>query len=66
MDSADSFRMQVAKNELDILLQDKGLVNREIPILFYANKNDLQSAASAVDVSTSLGLDNVTDRPWKI
>ena len=38
IDSTDEFRIQIAKNELDELLQNKGLIERDVPILFFANK----------------------------
>ena len=44
VDAADRLRIKVAKNELDMLLQNQGLISQEIPILFYANKMDLGSA----------------------
>ena len=44
VDSADRFRIQVAKNELDILLDHPAIKGREVPILFFANKMDLAMA----------------------
>ena len=35
-------------------------------MLFFANKNDLSGAMSASDISDSLELQNIVDRPWHI
>ena len=64
VDAADKLRVKVAKNELDMLLQNEGLISREIPILFFANKMDLGTAMQAPEVANELELDNITDRPW--
>ena len=39
---------------------------REVPILFFANKMDIQGSMDAAKVASSLDLDNITDRPWHI
>ena len=66
IDSSDTIRMQVAKNELEELLSNKGLIEREVPILFFANKQDLGMAQSASEISNTLELHDITDRSWKI
>ena len=66
VDAADQLRIRVAKNELEMLLQNQSLYRREVPILFFANKMDLSSAMSAADVSNGLELHNIVDRPWHI
>ena len=66
VDAADRLRIKVAKNELEMLLQNESLISREVPILFYANKMDLSSAMTPSEVSNELELDLVTDRPWTI
>ena len=58
--------MQIAKNELEELLTNKGLVERDVPILFYANKQDLEGAQSAAEISNIFELHEITDRSWKI
>jgi len=58
--------MCVVKDELDTLLAHKDLVNRPVPILFFANKMDLPRALSAADVSKLLALETIVDRPWRI
>ena len=42
------------------------MIKREIPILFFANKMDLNSAMSPADVANELELDSITDRGWTI
>ena len=59
-------RISVAKNELDMLLENESLSEREVPILFFANKMDLQGSMDAATVASSLELENITDRPWHI
>ena len=56
VDSTDKLRIQVAKNELEILLDNAcnifklvlryklAIKKREIPVLFFANKMDLAMA----------------------
>ena len=39
---------------------------REIPILFYANKMDLNVAMQPAEVCSNLELENIVDRPWHI
>ena len=58
--------MQVAKNELEELLSNRGLIEREVPILFFANKQDLGMAQTASEISNTLELHDITDRSWKI
>ena len=55
----------VAKDELDGLLSHP-LLGPRVPVLFLANKMDLPTALSPVDVAQALGLVNIRDRPWHI
>ncbi|XP_039261042.1 ADP-ribosylation factor-like protein 6 [Styela clava] len=66
LDSADKLRMAVAKDELDHLLNHVDIKMRKVPILFYANKMDLQDSLSAVKCSQLLGLDHIKNKPWHI
>ena len=66
VDASDQLRIRVAKNELDLLLEDEVLMKRDVPIMFFANKMDLDEAMSALEVSEALELDNITDRTWNI
>jgi ADP-ribosylation factor-like protein 6 len=49
-----------------MLLENESLSEREVPILFFANKMDLQGSMDAAKVASSLELENITDRPWHI
>jgi ADP-ribosylation factor-like protein 6 len=66
IDSSDSVRMCVVKDELDTLLQHKDIGKRSVPILFFANKMDLPKSLTPAQVSEALQLPNLTDRPWHI
>ncbi|XP_064472588.1 ADP-ribosylation factor-like protein 6 [Ornithodoros turicata] len=66
IDSTDSLRLVVAKDELDMMLQHKDMKDRALPILFFANKSDLRDALSSVKISQSLGLDLLKDKSWHI
>lgn len=39
---------------------------RKIPVLFFANKMDLQDAMTSAKVSQMLRLENIQDKPWHI
>lgn len=64
VDSADRKRLQETGYELNELLSDDKL-NR-VPVLVYANKQDLLHAASAAEIAQSLNLHLIKDRPWQI
>ncbi|RXM92227.1 ADP-ribosylation factor-like protein 6 [Acipenser ruthenus] len=66
IDSSDTLRMVVAKEELDTLLNHPDIKHRRMPILFFANKMDLRDALSSVKVSQLLCLENIKDKPWHI
>mmetsp|Transcript_21220 Transcript_21220/g.36145 ORF Transcript_21220/g.36145 Transcript_21220/m.36145 type:complete len:186 (+) Transcript_21220:102-659(+) len=64
IDSGDKFRLVVAKDELDNMLSNPRL--GKVPILFLANKKDLPSALSPVEIAQALKLEEIKDRPWQI
>ncbi|XP_069049902.1 ADP-ribosylation factor-like protein 6 isoform X3 [Lepisosteus oculatus] len=66
VDSADRLRIVVAKEELEALINHPDVKRKRIPILFYANKMDLQGSLSSVGVSQMMGLSSLTDKPWQI
>ena len=47
-------------------MENQGLIEREIPILIFANKMDLPNSMTHLDVSNEIELHNITDRPWSI
>ncbi|KAK9808658.1 hypothetical protein WJX72_001484 [[Myrmecia] bisecta] len=65
IDSADRLRLCVAKDELDNLLASKQLPAK-VPLLFYANKKDVPTALSPVEVAQALKLEDIRDKPWQI
>lgn len=55
----------VAKDELDTMLSNPSLP-RDIPLLMFANKKDLPTALSPIEVAQALKLEDIRDRPWQI
>merc|ERR1712066_688091 len=64
IDSSDARRLEESGTELKELLQDDKLA--QIPLVIFANKQDLLNAKSAEDISTNLKLDEIKDRTWTI
>mmetsp|Transcript_20503 Transcript_20503/g.41028 ORF Transcript_20503/g.41028 Transcript_20503/m.41028 type:complete len:190 (-) Transcript_20503:19-588(-) len=64
IDSADRRRLEETGVELQLLLDEDKLAG--VPVLIYANKQDLLSAMSAAEISTALNLHTIRDRPWQI
>lgn len=65
VDSADRARLEEVNTELSRLLTDEEkLVG--VPLLVFANKQDLLSALSAADISVGLNLPEIKDRAWQI
>eukprot|EP00201_Polytomella_parva_P021940 CAMPEP_0175046120 /NCGR_PEP_ID=MMETSP0052_2-20121109/4844_1 /TAXON_ID=51329 ORGANISM="Polytomella parva, Strain SAG 63-3" /NCGR_SAMPLE_ID=MMETSP0052_2 /ASSEMBLY_ACC=CAM_ASM_000194 /LENGTH=174 /DNA_ID=CAMNT_0016309811 /DNA_START=102 /DNA_END=626 /DNA_ORIENTATION=+ len=64
IDSGDKIRTVVAKDEIDQMLRHPQL--RKVPILFFANKKDLPTALTPVELACALQLEDIRDRPWQI
>ncbi|XP_039293367.1 ADP-ribosylation factor-like protein 3 [Nilaparvata lugens] len=64
IDSADRKRLDETGYELSELLIDDKLVG--VPLMVFANKQDLLHAATAADVAHALCLHQIKDRPWQI
>lgn len=64
MDSADRKRVDETGFELSELLADDKLIG--VPVLVYANKQDLALAAKASEIAQELNLHLIRDRPWQI
>lgn len=64
IDSADKRRLEETGVELQQLLDEEKLQN--VPVLVFANKQDLLNAASPAEISADLGLDKIKDRTWQI
>ena len=64
VDSADIRRLEETGQELsELLLEDK---LRNVPLLVYANKQDMGQAVTAAEIAEGLGLHNIKDRDWQI
>ena len=64
MDSADTARTEEAKGELQSMLQEDDL--KTVPLLVFANKQDLTFALSAQEIAEKLSLEGIKDRKWSI
>jgi len=67
IDSADTVRLCIVKDELESLLAHKDIADKKIPVLFFANKMDLPKALTPAQVSDQLELPNtIKGKSWKI
>ncbi|KAL4491996.1 hypothetical protein ABPG72_008417 [Tetrahymena utriculariae] len=66
IDSTDYLRFQVVANEVELLLEQEDIKNRPVPILFLANKSDMQGAIAIESMKEKLKLSVITDRQWEI
>lgn len=66
VDSADSVRHMIVKDELSLILNHKDIANRPIPILFLANKQDAPRHQTPAQIAEILGLSKIVDRNWMI
>ena len=64
IDSSDKERIDISKQELFLLLQEEDL--KGVPIAILANKQDIEGAISDIEISESMGLCNIKNRPWAI
>ena len=64
IDSADQKRFEETGQELQELLVEEKLVG--VPLLLFANKQDLMGAAPASTIAEGLGLHTIKDRAWQI
>ncbi|XP_074599153.1 ADP-ribosylation factor-like protein 6 [Brevipalpus obovatus] len=67
IDSSDSLRLVVAKEELDLMLKHEEISTKpHLPILFFSNKMDLKDSLSSLQISQALGLNLLKERSWHI
>jgi len=65
IDSSDRDRLQISRSELLTLLSEDELLS--VPVLVFANKQDIQGAMKPEEISDALGLAGVeTNRPWSV
>ncbi|KAM9985245.1 hypothetical protein ACTFIZ_008794 [Dictyostelium cf. discoideum] len=64
VDSSDRDRMDQVKEEIDnLLIQDE---LKGVPILIFANKQDINNTMSTTEIVNSLNLNSIEDRKWYI
>jgi len=64
IDCSDRTRFEETGEELEELLSEDKLTG--VPVLIYANKQDLSSAAPASEVAQGLNLHTIRERAWQI
>lgn len=64
IDSADIARVEESGEELALLLDQDKL--KDVPLLVFANKQDLEGAMTAQELSDTMSLVNIRDRNWQI
>jgi signal recognition particle receptor subunit beta len=64
VDSSDTYRIDEVKDHLWRLLNEDEF--RDVPLLVYANKQDLESAMLVADVRDALNLNALRGREWHI
>eukprot|EP00927_Polykrikos_kofoidii_P078626 TRINITY_DN75432_c0_g1_i1.p1 TRINITY_DN75432_c0_g1~~TRINITY_DN75432_c0_g1_i1.p1 ORF type:complete len:182 (+),score=39.77 TRINITY_DN75432_c0_g1_i1:100-645(+) len=64
VDSSDHRRLEESGAELNELLSEDKLAG--VPLLVFANKQDLMHAVPANEISDALKLHNIKDRTWTI
>eukprot|EP00300_Choanocystis_sp_HF-7_P030251 c39039_g1_i1.p1 GENE.c39039_g1_i1~~c39039_g1_i1.p1 ORF type:complete len:179 (+),score=42.07 c39039_g1_i1:119-655(+) len=64
IDSADGRRLEETGFELNELLEEDALAG--LPLLVFANKQDLISALPPADIAEGLNLHAIRDRQWQI
>ncbi|KAK8809514.1 hypothetical protein WA158_000457 [Blastocystis sp. Blastoise] len=64
VDSADFDRLSIAHSELDVILNEDEL--HGVPLLVFANKQDIPGALRGDQISEGLGLTEIRDRKWTI
>ncbi|CAG5120087.1 unnamed protein product [Candidula unifasciata] len=64
IDSSDRKRFEETGDELTELLEEEKLAG--VPVLIFANKQDLLTAAKASEIAEGLNLNAIRDREWQI
>ena len=64
IDSTDKDRLDLAKQELFILINEEEL--QGVPIVILANKQDIEGALSDIEISESLELSEIKNNQWAI
>ena len=64
VDSTDQEKLSTAKEELLLLLEEEEL--RAVPLLVFANKQDLPGALNQGELIAEMGLTNTKNRQWAV
>ena len=64
IDSSDKERLDIAKQELFLLLQEDDL--KGVPIAILANKQDVEGCLSDAQISENMALTDIKNRQWAI
>ena len=64
IDSSDRRRLEETGMELNLLLEEEKLAG--VPLLVFANKQDLLNALPAAEIADGLNLMGIRDREWQI
>ena len=64
VDSVDKERINGAKQELHLMLEEEELNN--VALLVFANKQDLPGALTVTQISDALGLSSIRNHQWTI
>ena len=64
VDSADDMRLKECADELVSLMAEELLA--KVPVLVYANKQDLETACDAEEITDALKLEDIKERQWTI
>jgi len=64
IDSSDKKRLEESSTELKQLVTESALAG--VPLLVFANKQDLMMALPADEISEAISLDTIKDRQWSI
>ncbi|KAJ3330291.1 ADP-ribosylation factor protein 3 [Blyttiomyces sp. JEL0837] len=64
IDSSDRRRLEETGEELNQLLEESKLTG--VPLLVFANKQDLVHALPGDEIATGLNLNSIRERQWKI
>ncbi|XP_055499659.1 ADP-ribosylation factor-like protein 6 isoform X2 [Leucoraja erinacea] len=64
--NVDRLRISVVKEELDTLLIHPDVKHSRTPILFFANKMDLEDVMSSDTLTNTLKLHDIQCKPWSI
>ena len=64
VDSSDEARVAEVKENLDMLMGEQQL--KGVPLLVFANKQDLDLALGAEEVMAAMALNDINEREWNI